>query len=381
MQSPSSIDIFALQKKFEANEFPGLIETVLEKYPNCEITVKTTNQKVQQRVIIFQDGKLGYCSHRPVTLDNFVSLIHYKINSDWIDRIFESSKANLSEEMTPRQFCERLLQMRVISKSELLKILLSAFLLSLEPFWSGSGILTAKPLPNQTNLIDIDWRIFRAALEKRQKIWTNFGELSQGIHSTPIITESGVKALQSNWDEGSEELKLTTFIKQSVDGRSKIDDIARKKNVDPLSLAKQIVTGIERGWLGINEGEHSEQNERRGNILVVDDNPTTRKLLVTILHEFYNTVPTPGSLSAVGLIPNQKIDLVIVSHSVPIATGLQLCRIIRQNPDYQRMPIIFISSKENFFDRMKSKMAGVTDYITQPFDRTKILYTLDYHLN
>jgi twitching motility two-component system response regulator PilG len=82
----------------------------------------------------------------------------------------------------------------------------------------------------------------------------------------------------------------------------------------------------------------------------------------------------------VSLIPSKKIDLVLVSQSIPVATCLQLCKVIRQNPDYQNMPFLVISSNENFFERAKAKMAGVTDYLSQPLDRTKILYALDSHL-
>lgn len=382
MPSSHSLDILPTQRKFESNELSSLLEVARDKYPNCKILLQTQILgRQRQRVIIFQEGNLAFCGDRTPHLDDFVDLLRQKINPDWITRILESSKTNLNQEMTVRQFCERLLQMRVIQKNDLFKTLLSTFLLSCEPFWSASGMMTVNPLPNQNTYAPVDWLIFKAAIEKRHLIWQKFTALPQGINSIPIITESGFKALQSSQDNPSQgEDKLIQFIEQSINGRNDIADLAKKQTVDPLSMAKRLVQGIEKGWLSLGEGSESP-TKTRGKILVVDDNPTTRKLLVTILQEFFETHATPASLGTASLIPNKKIDLVIVAQSVPKETSLQLCKVIRQNPTYQHMPFLIISSNENFFERAKAKMVGVTEFLTQPLDRTKILYALDYHLS
>lgn len=381
MPSSSSPDLFTLPKKFGANELPTLLEAIREKYPNCEVILQNEILgRKRQRVIVFQQGDIAFCGTRTPKLEDFVELLRTKINPDWIDRLFESSQSDLNEQMTAKQFCGRLLKMRVIQNSDLLKTLLSSFILAAEPFWASSGALSVQPLPKQENYAEIEWRIFKAASDKRNQIWQSFKVLNHGINSIPIITEDGFKALQESQDETAERDMVIQLIEQSIDGRSDIFDLAKKRKVDPISMAHRLASGIEKGWLAISKDVNHSLSKQRGNILVVDDNPTTRKLLVTILQEFYDAHATSGGLGAVSLIPSKKIDLVLVSQSIPVATCLQLCKVIRQNPDYQNMPFLVISSNENFFERAKAKMAGVTDYLSQPLDRTKILYALDSHL-
>jgi CheY-like chemotaxis protein len=381
MPSSSSPDLFTLQKKFGANELPTLLEAIREKYPNCEVILQNEILgRKRQRVIVFQQGEIAFCGNRTPKLEDFVELLRTKINPDWIDRIVESSQSNLNEQMTARQFCGRLLKMRVIQNGDLLKTLLSSFILAAEPFWASSGTLSVQPLPKQENYAEIEWRIFKAASDKRNQIWQGFKVLNHGINSIPVTTEDGFKALQESQDETAERDQVIQLIEQSIDGRSDIFDLAKKRKVDPISMAHRLVSGIEKGWLAISKEVNQSISKQRGNILVVDDNPTTRKLLVTTLQEFYDAHATSGGLGAVSLIPSKHIDLVLVSQSVPVATCLQLCKVIRQNPDYQNMPFLVISSNENFFERAKAKMVGVTDYLSQPVDRTKILYALNSYL-
>ena len=174
MQVSSTIENPTLRHTFKESELPSLLESIRQEHPYCEVYLECPGpRKPRKRVLIFQNGDIGYCGDRKPTLEDYVGLIHHKINSDWIDRVFEDSQVNMQEEMSPLHFIQRLLQFRVLKKGDIIKLQISAFLLSLEPLYTSEGILSINVQPEQDRYVPVEWRLVNLALEKRQKTWAN----------------------------------------------------------------------------------------------------------------------------------------------------------------------------------------------------------------
>lgn len=381
MQVSSTTAHRKLRHTFEEFELPKLLEEIRMEYPNCEISLECPGfRKPRKRILVFQKGDLGFCGHRYPRLEEYVDLMHNKISGDWIDRIFEDTQINMQEEMSPLQFIQRLISFRVIQKTDILKLQISAFLLALEPVYYCAGQLTIKILGKQERLLPVEWRLIQLALKKRQRTWEQLATNNCSMNSVPILTDRGIAFLSSLESNVEEPTPLVQFIQQTIDNRSNIIDLAHRERKDPLSVAQKLTEGCIKGWVTFLDQAQEPSFNERGRILVIDENNTTRKLLVRLLQSCYDAFETAGSLEAVSMIGNKQINAIIVSHSVPLSAGFSLCRVIRQNPSFKHLPIIFISNKENLFAKAKAKMAGVTEYLTHPVDQAKILSTLDLHI-
>ncbi|NLL04508.1 MAG: response regulator transcription factor [Clostridiaceae bacterium] len=76
----------------------------------------------------------------------------------------------------------------------------------------------------------------------------------------------------------------------------------------------------------------------------------------------------------------QKPDLFILDIMLPGIDGLEICRRIKENSDYKKIPIIMLTAKSDEFDKVLGLELGAEDYITKPFSirefiaRVKVIF-------
>jgi two-component system KDP operon response regulator KdpE len=109
----------------------------------------------------------------------------------------------------------------------------------------------------------------------------------------------------------------------------------------------------------------------KGNILVVDDEPQiTRVLKTTLSSQGYGIRTAPDGKQALEEMKVWSPDLVITDLRMPNMDGLQLCRAIRAE---SRIPIIVLSVKGEEAIKVESLDAGADDYVTKPFQVNELL--------
>ncbi len=57
---------------------------------------------------------------------------------------------------------------------------------------------------------------------------------------------------------------------------------------------------------------------------------------------------------------------------MPGIDGLELCQIVRKLDDFRTIPVIMLTARDGFFDRIKGKLSGATVYMTKPIDEVKL---------
>jgi len=57
---------------------------------------------------------------------------------------------------------------------------------------------------------------------------------------------------------------------------------------------------------------------------------------------------------------------------MPEVDGLELCRTVRSIPQFRDLPIIMVTARDGFFDKVKGKFAGSNEYLTKPFDAEQL---------
>jgi twitching motility two-component system response regulator PilG len=57
---------------------------------------------------------------------------------------------------------------------------------------------------------------------------------------------------------------------------------------------------------------------------------------------------------------------------MPDIDGLELCRTIRNLPQFQDLPIVMLTARDRAFDKIQGRLAGATEYLTKPFDAAQL---------
>jgi twitching motility two-component system response regulator PilG len=114
--------------------------------------------------------------------------------------------------------------------------------------------------------------------------------------------------------------------------------------------------------------------------MVVDDSPTIRKILgLTLERAGYAVVAEPDGECAVARLAELVPDLILLDIAMPKLDGYEVCRRIKADPRTARVPVVMLSGKGGFFDKVKGRMVGATEYLTKPFETPAVLAVIDNH--
>ncbi len=113
-------------------------------------------------------------------------------------------------------------------------------------------------------------------------------------------------------------------------------------------------------------------------VLLVEDSRAQQRLIVSLLQTAGLKVALADSAEDAlsWLAGNGQPDLIVLDIIMPGISGLDLCREIRANPQFQKIPIVFCSSKDQEFDQFWALRQGGNAYITKPFDPNNLVETV-----
>jgi len=156
---------------------------------------------------------------------------------------------------------------------------------------------------------------------------------------------------------------------------------ASRLNPNNVILASQV------NALAIRLDEIRRQNEvhdampKGKTILVVDDSATVRKLISSKLEKSgHNVVCAEDGVDAMSVLESTVPDLVLLDIAMPRMDGYSVCKLIRANEATKDVPVVMISGKDGFFDKVRGRMAGTTGYITKPFGPETLMRALETYL-
>lgn len=113
-------------------------------------------------------------------------------------------------------------------------------------------------------------------------------------------------------------------------------------------------------------------------VLVIDDEPMSRALLrLTLQEKNFEVIEANNGLAALTMIGQQHPDLIIVDVMMPSLSGLDLCRIVRQNSKFESIPIVIVSAKAQLEAIQAGMLAGATHYLTKPISRKELVRVVD----
>jgi CheY-like chemotaxis protein/predicted regulator of Ras-like GTPase activity (Roadblock/LC7/MglB family) len=103
-------------------------------------------------------------------------------------------------------------------------------------------------------------------------------------------------------------------------------------------------------------------------VLVVDDSISVRKALERILApQQLSVLAAESGEKALSLMPDANIDLVIADVVMPGMTGFELCQTLKNDPNYQHIPIMLISGIVNASVENQARQSGAVGVVKKPF--------------
>jgi len=113
----------------------------------------------------------------------------------------------------------------------------------------------------------------------------------------------------------------------------------------------------------------------RHRILIVEDSPTMRQLLVFALKRLKEVeiVEAQDGMDGLRKVSSDHFDLALIDINMPVMDGLKLISLIRGEDNLRSMPIIVITTEGANEDRERALALGANEYLTKPIQANRVL--------
>ena len=102
-------------------------------------------------------------------------------------------------------------------------------------------------------------------------------------------------------------------------------------------------------------------------VMIVEDEPHAAELFAEMMRlDGFRVIKTYSSTPAIGLIIQEKPDLILLDIMMPEISGLDILRSMRSNPDLALIPVVVISARATPTDIKNGLDAGASIYLTKP---------------
>lgn len=117
-------------------------------------------------------------------------------------------------------------------------------------------------------------------------------------------------------------------------------------------------------------------------ILIVDDNIENLKVVGNILKsEHFDIAVSLNGESAINILLNNEIDLILMDIMMPEIDGFETCKRIKRIDTLKEIPLIFLTAKTQTNDILEAFEVGGVDYIFKPFNKQELLARVNTHLD
>jgi len=115
-------------------------------------------------------------------------------------------------------------------------------------------------------------------------------------------------------------------------------------------------------------------------VLAIDDVKENLEILLNILNDDFDVIPTLSGESALKILEVEYVDIILLDIVMPKMNGFEVCLKIKNNPKLKNIPILFLTAKTKIEDIKKGFSLGAIDYITKPFNHTELLIRIKNYL-
>lgn len=182
-----------------------------------------------------------------------------------------------------------------------------------------------------------------------------------------IDLHKGTVTVESKEGKGTVfEVKLAKCDKDKVVVNDEVTNV--NKDLVPIYYHEK---GVNELNLDIEE-EIKPEKDSREIVLVVEDNKDVRAYIREQLEEFYQVREAENGEIGMVVALDSVPDLIVTDLMMPKVNGFELCKAIRNDERTTHIPIIILTAKAGFDDKIEGLEIGIDDYITKPFSAKEL---------
>ncbi|MFH0883424.1 MAG: response regulator [bacterium] len=109
-------------------------------------------------------------------------------------------------------------------------------------------------------------------------------------------------------------------------------------------------------------------------ILIVDDEPLALDIAeMTLQRHGFRTLTARGGQAGLELVYSQHPDMILLDITMPDINGFDVFQTLRENPEYVKLPVIFVTARDDIEDKVHGLELGAVDYITKPYNPSELV--------
>ncbi|MBD2385648.1 response regulator [Cylindrospermum sp. FACHB-282] len=341
--------------------------------------------KPQSWFVFFLNGQIVYCQAGDSSLSRIGDYLrHYRVEKQLDDMQLASLASTNSPEYA---YLWKLLERNIINPKVARSIihgLVHETLFDLLSLHQGSFIfdLDTALVPQLTTL---EIAPLVTKITKQVQEWKQLYPQIQSPEQLPLLAD--VARLHSSLPEAT-----VNKLQHWADGKTSLRQLARYLNRDILTVAKAIYPYVQQGWLQLAYGMTSNPNtqtedsdlvgNQKGRIVCIEDAIAICETIESILKpQGYEVISLTNPLEALSLVFQLKPDLILCDITMPELDGYEICAMLRHSTAFRLVPIIMLTGKDGFIDRVRARMVGATDYLTKPFADTELQMLVEKYIN
>jgi CheY-like chemotaxis protein len=356
-------------KDFQSKQISGIL------YLDAEILPQ---QKNRPRVLVMHNGQIVYGGIVLPTKREFAQVLGQKLNREWSESAIALATQKAANKTSVRGLLDLLVKMRLFTWEQVEVFVHAQVVLILEQLLPHSGHyrldnIIEFDLCHGEDGHGLDLAKLLAEVDRRQQQLSTYAPTIPSIETIPHFHSSNADKITNP--------AVRKHLEQWVDGERSLIDIAEGLNKDVLQVAQSYLPWVQAGWVLMGNGEVPVPKKELPIILAVDDSPVMQTMIKRALSEQYQVLIASNAKDALMLLHRTNVELLLLDVTMPEIDGLEVCRIVRSIAKFRDLPIIMVTAKDGFFDKVKGKFAGSTDYVTKPFNSEELCQVVLKHIN
>jgi len=369
--------------QYESGQLRNLLEDLQGERTTGSVyidTIANPDRKPRSRVLVLNNGGIVYGGLRiPDNNQEFVRMIGIKSSYSWAEAAIKYTAQKLQNPSSFRELLEQIVRIRVFKWEDIETVVHAQVVQLLEQALSHSGQLrldftTEFDLCYGKDGHSLDWSQLMQDVTYRQQEWAALAPVVPSMDAVPRLSARGLLAVTDR--------EVKQHLEESVDGVRSLVDIAEQLGEDPLQLARSYVAWAVSGWVTLAEDATaiktvSATDKQRPIVLSVDDSLIVQTTIKRALSDRYQVLLASSAVDALKVINTNPIVLLLLDVTMPEIDGLEFCRTVRSIAKFKELPIIMLTARDKFSDKLRGQIAGATHYLTKPVDPKQLLEIVD----
>jgi twitching motility two-component system response regulator PilG len=371
--------------QYRAGQLRNLLEDLQGEQVSGSAHIDITlnpDQKPMSRVLVLNNGEIVYGGVRiPDNNQEFARMIGIKFNHSWADSAIKYTAQKLQNPSSFRELLEQIVRIRIFHWEEIESVAHAQVVQVLEQ---------ALPHPGQLKLdftvqFDLSYGKDNHSLDlsnlmqdvtQRQGQWAALAPVIPSMDAVPRLSASDLLAVR--------DTQVQQHLRQWVNGVRSLIDIAEQLDQDPLELARSYMAWATSGWVTFKGDAPTTQvviaNQKPPPmVLSVDDSVVVQTMIKRALGDRYQVLLASNAVDALKIISTNPIALLLLDVSMPDINGLEFCRTVRSIPKFKNLPIIMLTARDKFSDKLKGQIAGATHYLIKPIEPNQLLKLMEIY--